>query len=304
MRKKRIDLTDLETYYFYRNKFEKSLVGRMPHKWRLCLHPILFKIISSRNKSAGFTSHVLYDKRKKTTEPIIFAITHIGKFDIEVSTETVKEHYYLLSGDYENMKGTVEEIFLGLNGVVYIREDDKEDRALSKEKMINVLRQGGNMMYFPEGNWNLTPNLPVLPLPFGVIDVAMRANATIIPIGIEQYGKDFYIAVGENFDVDKYDKDNVEGKITAINDLRDHLATLKWDIWSSNPEEISKTINSESFSAHIIERLQEWPGMTLEQFFDSAYKPKTITTYKDAFDHLSTIHPTTRNAFLFNKRLK
>ena len=302
--KKKLDLTNLETYYFYRNKFEKSLVGRMSHKWRLRLHPILFKIISSRNKSAGLISHVLYDKRKTTNKPIIFAITHIGKFDIEVATETVKEHYYLLSGDYENMKGTVEEIFLGLNGVVYIREDDKADRALSKEKMINVLRQGGNMMYFPEGTWNLTKNLPVLPLPFGVIDVAMRADATIIPIGIEQYGKDFYLAVGENFDIDKYDKNSTDSKIVAINELRNCLATLKWDIWSAIPKEISNSINAESFDKHINERLQEWPGMTLEQFFDSAYKPKHITTPKDAFAHLNDIKPTIQNAFLFNKRLK
>lgn len=300
----KIDLTDLETYYFYRNKFEKSLFGRMPHKWRLFLHPILFRIISSRNKSAGFTSHILYDKRKTTARPIIFAITHIGKFDIEVATETVKDHYYLLSGDYENMKGTVEEIFLGLNGVVYIREDDKADRALSKEKMINVLRQGGNMMYFPEGTWNLTEHLPVLPLPFGVVDVAARAGATIIPIGIQQYGNQFYLAVGENFDVDNYETDTTEGKIAAINDLRDRLATLKWDIWASIPAEIANPINAESFSKHINERLQEWPGMTLEQFFDSAYKPKHITSPKDAFAHLDKIIPTMQNAFLFNKRLK
>lgn len=304
MARKKIDLTDLDTYYFYRDKFENSIFGKMSHKWRLRLHPILFKIISSRNKSAGFTSYVIYDKRQKTTKPIIFAITHIGKFDIEIATETVKDHYYLLSGDYENMKGTIEEVFLGLNGVVYIREDDKTDRALSKEKMINVLRKGGNMMYFPEGTWNLTENLPVLQLPFGIIDVAMRANATIIPIGIEQYGKIFYLAVGENFDVDKYDKDNIESKIIAINDLRDRLATLKWDIWASIPERISNSIDADSFNRHINERIQEWPGMTLEQFFDSAYKLKNITTPKEAFAHLNKITPTIQNAFLFNKRSK
>ncbi len=301
---KKVDLTNIDTYYFYRNKFDNSFMGRMSHKQRLFLHPLLFKLISSRNKKAGFTTHLIYDKRIKTNKPIIFAITHIGKFDIEVATETVKDHYYLLSGDYENMKGTVEEIFLGLNGVVYVREDDKVDRALSKEKMINVLRNGGNMMYFPEGTWNLTENLPVLPLPFGVIDVAMRAGATIIPIGIEQYGKEFYLAVGENFDIGNYDKESIESKITAINDLRNCLATLKWDIWSSISQEISDSINAETFSSHISERLQEWPGMTLEQFLESGYKPKNITPRKKAFVHIENLTPNYNNAFLFNKRLK
>ena len=301
---KKIDLSNIETYYFYRNKFDKSLMGRMTHKQRLWLHPILFKIISSRNKKAGFITHLLYDKRKKTNKPIIFAITHIGKFDIEVATETVKDHYYLLSGDYENMRGTIEEVFLGLNGVVYIREDDKADRALSKEKMINVLRQGGNMMYFPEGTWNLTTNLPVLPCPFGIIEVAMRSNAIILPIGIQQYDKDFYIAVGENFDVSQYSNNSVEDKIIAVNNLRDRLATLKWDIWSSIPQELSDSINRETFNTQLSERLQEWPGMTLEQFLDSGYKPKNVVSYKQAFAHLENVVPNLKTAFLFNKRLK
>lgn len=304
MAKKKIDLKDLETYYFYRDKFEKSVFGRMSHKWRLRLHPILFRIISARNRGAGFTSHVIYDKRKKTAKPIIFAITHIGKFDIEVATETVKDHYYLLSGDYENMKGTVEELFLGLNGVVYIREDDKADRALSKEKMINVLRKGGNMMYFPEGTWNLSENLPVLPMPFGVVEVAARAGAAIIPIGIQQYGNVFYLAVGENFDVAPYATDTTEGKIAAINELRDRLATLKWDIWASIPTEIAGAINADSFRKENDERMQEWPGMTLQEMYDSAYKLRHITAPKDAFAHLNELTPSMQNAFLFNKRCK
>lgn len=300
MLKKKINLTNIDTYYFYRNKFEKSPVNKLSHKQRLLLHPILYKIISSRNRKAGFTIELLYDNRIKTTTPKIFAITHIGKFDIEIATEIVKEHYYLLSGDYENMKGTVEEIFLSLNGVIYIREDDKKDRALSKTKMIETLKKGGNMMYFPEGTWNLTENLPILQCPYGIIDVAMQAKATIIPVGIEQYENHFILAVGENFDVTKY---NENDKINAINDLRSVLATLKWDIWESLNKSISENINSKTFNTHVLERLQEWPNMSYEQFLDSAYKPKNISTYSDVFAHLKSLKPNKENAFLFNKRL-
>ena len=41
----KVDLTDLETYYLYREKFDKSLVSRLTHKQRLLLHPLLLKII-------------------------------------------------------------------------------------------------------------------------------------------------------------------------------------------------------------------------------------------------------------------
>ena len=52
----------------------------------------------------------------------------------------------MLSGDFENIHSTIEEKFLGYNGVIYVREDDKEDRKLSKEKMVNILKNRGNIM--------------------------------------------------------------------------------------------------------------------------------------------------------------
>ena len=54
-------------------------------------------------------------------------------------------------------------------------------------------------MWFPEGVWNLSPNQPVLHLPFGIIEVAQKANAAIIPVAIEQYGKEFFVNIGEVF---------------------------------------------------------------------------------------------------------
>ena len=292
--KEKVDLTDLETYYFYRNKFDKSLVSRLSHKQRLLLHPLLLKIIKFRNKQAGFEIKTLYDKREKTDKPIIFAITHIGKFDIEVASEVIKDHYYLLSGDFENMMGTVEEKFLGLNGVVYIREDDKADRKLSKDKMVSTLKKGGNMMYFPEGTWNLTPNLPVLQCPYGIIEVAMKSGATIVPIGIEQYGNKFITAVGKNFDVSQYGDDKIE----AISALRDELATLKWDIWESVPESEKEKMTAEWFSKHVNDRLKEWPNMPLEQFLECVFKPKHISNEKEVFSFLADLELDKDNSFL------
>lgn len=295
MAKEKVDLTDLETYYLYREKFDKSFVSRLTHKQRLLLHPLLLAIIKYRNRAAGFSVETLYDKRTPTDKPIIFAITHIGKFDIEIASEVVKDHYYLLSGDFENMYGTVEEKFLGLNGVVYIREDDKADRALSKQKMINVLKNGGNMMYFPEGTWNLTPNLPVLQCPYGIIEVAQKAGATIIPIGIEQYGNKFVTAVGENFDVSKYSEDQ---KVEAITDLRGVMAGLKWDIWDSVPVEEKTKMDAEWFQEHVDARIKEWPGMTLEDYQNCTFKPKHISTEEDVFAFLSRLEIDQNNCFL------
>ena len=192
------------------------------------------------------------------------------------------------------MKGTVEEKFLGLNGVVYIREDDKVDRKLSKEKMINILKKGGNMMYFPEGTWNLSPNLPVLQCSYGIIDVAMRSGATIIPIGIEQYGTHFITAVGEPFDVSKYDEND---KISAIHDLRGVLAGLKMDIWKNAPEEYQQNVNQEEFNKIINKKLSEWT-QPMEVLIESIFKPKDIFTEEEVFKFLENLDIDKSNCYL------
>lgn len=287
-------INDIDLYYKEREKFESSFVSKLNHKQRLMLHPIMLKIISIRNKKSGFKIRTLYDKRGNVKGPIIFAVTHIGKSDIEAISEVIKSHYYLLSGDYENIKGTVEEKFLGINGVVYIREDDKEDRRRSKDKMVDILKSNGNMLYFPEGTWNLSPNLPVLSCPYGIIDVAMRANATIIPIGIEQYGKEFIAAVGSPFYVTSYQYDE---KIKAINDLRDALAELKMDIWSEAPASYCMTGNKEEFDNLISLRLSEWTRSP-DVFSELVFKPKGIYAEKEVFECYKKIQIRTNNCFL------
>ncbi len=67
--------------------------------------------------------------------------------------------------------------------------------------MIGHLRAGGNLMYFPEGTWNLSPNLPVLPCFWGIVEIAQKGNAIIVPVAAEQYGKHFKINIGCNLDI-------------------------------------------------------------------------------------------------------
>ena len=291
----KLDLTDINNYYYARNKCEKTFVSNLTHEQRLKLHPLLLSLIRLKNKKAGFKINLLENSSVPTDKPKIFCITHIGKFDIEVVSEIIGEHYYLLSGDFENIHSTIEEKFLGFNGVVYVREDDKEDRKKSKEKMIDILKNNGNIMYFPEGTWNLSPNLPVVKCSYGIIDVAMKANAIIVPVAIEQYGKQFISIIGKNFEVDKYSDND---KIVAIEDLRGELASLKWKIWETVQPSIRKDIQKDEFDSFINERLKEWPNFTLNEFLDRVYKPKDIEDAEVVFSFLNSINLNKENAFL------
>lgn len=208
----------------------------------------------------------------------------------------------MLSGDYEHIQGIIDAPFLSLNGVIYFNETVPEDRKQAKQKMINHLQNGGNLLYFPEGTWNLSENLPVLPCYWGIVEIAKKGDAIIIPIGTEQYGKRFDICVGESIDLRNYGS-TTEEKSQAIRHIRDVLATLKWDIWESHPTTARNKISHQEWDEYLEQRFKEWTYFDLSYVDTLVYKPKNITTSKDAFSHLYQLKPNINNAFLFNKRL-
>lgn len=290
----------LKLYYELRRKNECSLFGRLSLNDRRKLHAFVLAVYKIKNRLGGFRYALIADKRESTARPIIFAITHVGKFDIEVISEAVRDHYYLLSGDYEHIQGGVDEPFLNLNGVFYFNETEQEDRKAVTEKMISLLQQGGNLMYFPEGTWNLSPNLPVLPCYWGIVEIARKGNAVIVPIAAEQYGKHFDINIGENFHMERYGS-SVEEKSKAIAALRDVLATLKWEIWERHPVSRKDILDNE-WDEYLDARFREWPGFDSNYIESLIYKPKNSVSQETVFAHLKQLKPCLENAFLWRQR--
>lgn len=287
-------------YARLRDKTEKGLWGKMTLAQTEPIHPFMYFVFKLNLMVNGLKARILEDHRTEITEPTVFAVTHISKFDIEIIGGMMKEHMYLLTGDYERIQGTANEALLALNGVFYVNEDDVKDRKLVKEKMIAHLLAGGNIMYFPEGTWNLTDNLPVMKCFWGIIEVALRGNANIVPIAIERYGKRFDIIIGEQFDLSKYD-DTCEGKTAAITCLRDTLATLKWKIWERRPVAHRECIDKKEWQKLVQDWLSEWPHYDIRCNMNMRYKPRNTVDKQAVFNHLSEIEVNASNAFLWNK---
>ena len=119
---------------------------------------------------------------------------------------------------------------LFLNGVICVETKDKNDRHIAKERAIELLRKGGSLVIYPEGAWNLTANLLMLPLYAGVLEIAKESGADIVPVALEKYDDTYYANIGENIDVSQID---ISNKAEVTNWLRDIFATLKWGILES-----------------------------------------------------------------------
>ena len=83
---------------------------------------------------------------------MIFAVTHIGKFDYQIVTEVLKVYQIPFSGDPEKMYRTFEGFILWLNGVIYCDTDNRGDRKVGYHTMVNTLRAGKELESFWSNN--------------------------------------------------------------------------------------------------------------------------------------------------------
>lgn len=298
-------------YEFYNNKYLKGM------KWRDKLHPILLKLIKISRKMNNQTLTILNDRREKNEKPVIYAITHVGMYDLQIVSEAIKDHQYIFAGDPETMYRSMDGIAMSLNGVVYCDTESKEDRYIAKETAKEVLRRGKNLILYPEGVWNLTPNLLSLPLFPGIIDIALETNCDIVPVAIEQYDKDFIVNIGENFSVGTVEKTSDEESIKQYRDikkeeLRNILATLKWEIIESQPLEKRKNIGQykNAEDKFVDDRLNEWVNKkTKETYYtrdivnSRTFKVKNICFPLDAFAYLRNLKLNKNNAFCFKSTI-
>ena len=145
----------------YKQK-KKKLLNRKPVIQWMWIHqlfrPLMRMILLIQRTSMRFQVEILKDFYIDDKRPTIFAVTHIGKWDFEIVNEILKPQFYILAADFIHTYGTIAGIMLKMFGVIYVDECDKEDKRNSKYMLEAVLNQGGNVMIFPEGTWNLSDN--------------------------------------------------------------------------------------------------------------------------------------------------
>lgn len=310
-------------YDYNRGKIVKGLM------WRDLFHPILLKLVNLNRRfidKQGLT--ILNDDRKskkklsrfyrkitgKKEKPVIFAITHIDKYDYQIVSEAIKDHQYPFAGDPETMYRNFDGLVLGLNGVILCDTENKTDRKIAKETAIETLNKGENLLIYPEGVWNVTSNLLMLPLFPGIIEMAKEANCDIVPVAIERYDKDYIVNIGHEFSVEERQKKGLTDDEIKEN-LRDEMATLRWTIMETLPKSKSATeiyyntkrselgTYEEELKSFQSERLNEWVNPETKEPY---YNPEIVRkrTYKDKDKYTGIRVDVPETAFAYMKKIK
>ena len=151
---------------------------------------------------------------------------------------------------------------------------------------------------FPEGTWNLTDNELMMPMKWGIIDIAKEANAQIVPV-ILDYNREEKICCVHFCDPLLFE--NEIDKAVEINKLRDIMSTVRF-LYFERRKANRKEMDIDAEKREQQYSIKEFPSIEWEYESSCIYCPYSKS--KDVFEHLKNIHPTIQNAFLFNKRLK
>ena len=160
------------------------------------------------------------------------------------------------------------------------------------------LRKGQSILWYPEGTWNITDNLPVLPIKWGIVNVAKNCDAQIIPMNLcyDRERKTVSVKFG-----DPIWGEQLQDRAKATTLLRDSMATLWWNQLSTQvaihrSEDALKQMQQQKY-----EILMEYPPLDISYEQSVVYSPKTVVNKADVFAHLDYIVPSPDNAFLFRK---
>ncbi len=249
---------------------------------------LLIRLAKTKN---AFSIVVDNDYQPFKDVPIIFAVNHTNCYDFPITATAVRQHVYVLVG--KQRLGILDRFFFSLNGTIYTDRLDKKDTISAKDAIVRFLNKGHSICWYPEGTWNLTDNLLMLPMKWGIIDVARQANAQIIPVALVYDRKSMVCTIrfgrpiaGEEL----VDKDE------AIDNLRDTMATLRWDLISKSPTLDTSTIDRKQLKKNIWQAVDEYPPIDWEYEQQCVYQP-----YEKVETLPSTLQPRFENAFLFSK---
>ena len=149
--------------------------------------------------------------------PLIFAPNH-GFLEDAISTILVSDrHAYLLFGSLPQFYNTFNGLAAYLNGSVVVNRNDRASKRASVEKAVRLLELGGSLILYPEGVWNKTANRLTLDYWPGILRIARRTNALIVPIVHYLTGSEIHTSRLAAFDVFLYAADQ---EADALRDLQ------------------------------------------------------------------------------------
>lgn len=114
-------------------------------------------------------------------EAVIWCPNHGFKDDV-LATVLACRHAYILFGSLPMYFNTIDGLMAYINGVVMCNRKVSASRHASVENAKRVMAMGADLLMYPEGVWNKTPDKLVLNLWPGAYRIAKETGCKIVPV--------------------------------------------------------------------------------------------------------------------------
>lgn len=223
--------------------------------------------------------------------PYIFAVNHSNGYDIPIMSRVIGKSFFVLASD--EPKGDIPGLGLWINGVIWSNRLSRGDREHAKRLCMDCLGYRENLLIFPEGTWNLTEAKPMLPMSWGVIEMAQATGSAIVPVALEYEKHTCTVNMGDPFFPGDTDKADACGK------LRDELATLRWELWERKGVCRRDRVTQSDYAAYTGVRVKQY-GLLTEQQLRSWVLERNPAP-QDVFAHLKKLKISGNNTFLLRE---
>lgn len=245
-------------------------------------------------------------------EPVIWASNHGFKDDALGSVLAAQRHAYILFGSLPQFYNTFDGITAWLVGVVMANRKVSASKKNAIPKAVRAISCGADLLIYPEGVWNKSPNALVLELWPGIYRIACETGAKIVPI--VHYLRDNVAAKNNPIHTvvdDPIRIDNLTER-AALSYIRDVLATwyyLMMEAYGSSTRENALQGAStaiEAWEQQLHERVDTVARYDREIELCSDYQPKWKIAPKEvwkAIAHIDCITPEKVTHILYAKQL-
>ena len=267
-----------------------------------------------------------------TSKGKIFIVNHRQGDDMVFSAKAVgKSGYFVFGNPVLSLESLTNGYGLWAYGMILVERDKKESRKSCYDKMKYVLENGGNVIIFPEGYWNLndngqrdsrhnadnhnSENWLIQDINIGSLRLAQEIGCEIVPtiLHYDEVGEmKCYAKRGKSFNIAKSD-DIFEKK----DEILEYMTTCYWDLMKKysvyNRSEIEPSVGDlkkqweelkrKLLSFCDIDSVEYKLDLENEKRIGKAPVKEGVITNEEAFEHLEHINYNKNNAYLLSRKL-
>lgn len=263
------------------------------------------QIIENRKKLLDPNSKELDKGITLPSAPVIWAPNHSFTDDILATVLAADRHAYILLASLPQVYNTLDGITSWLNGAILINRKVRESKRSTIPKAKKVFEYGSDIIMFPEGVWNKTPNKLLLHFWPGIYRLAKETGAAVVPVAhyiedptLQKKNNAIHTVVDDPVKIDYMPEKEALEMLREIIGTWYYLMMEKYGQTTRNEALTGYVDSVEAWEQQLNDRVSTVSRYDRQIEFFADYRPKDIIEPEAVFDSIANIENVTADNIL------